>query len=117
VIPLRPSSVELAPITDFESVGAFSGELANGSGEAHIHFVEIAAGGEIGPHIAGFGQIFLCLEGTGWIAASDGQRIPIQTGEAVHVARGELHSKGSLTGMRGLIVQVHDLSLCPSSNF
>jgi hypothetical protein len=38
VIPLRPSSVELAPITDFDSVGAFGRELAMGSGEAHVHF-------------------------------------------------------------------------------
>ena len=86
-------------------------ELAAGSGEAHIHVVQIAAGGEIAPHVAGFGQLFPCLEGSGWVAAADGERVSISRGQVAYFARGERHSKGSADGLRALIIQVHDLHL------
>ena len=103
---------ELAPVVDFQSWHAGAAELATGSGAAHIHIVHIAAGGEIGPHVAGFDQLFLCFEGTGWVAAADGQRISISRGEVAYFARGERHSKGSTNGLHALMIQVHDLDLC-----
>lgn len=103
----------LAPVVDFQSRDSHAAELATGSGEAHIHVVHIAAGGEIGPHVAGFGQLFLCLAGSGWVAAADGARVSISQEQVVYFARGELHSKGSAEGLRALIIQVHDLQLRP----
>lgn len=102
---------ELQAITEFQSSRAASDELAAGTGEAHVHFVDIAADGEIGPHVAGFGQLFVCLAGEGWVASADGVRVPLCDGQAAFFARGERHSKGSVTGMRALIVQVLDLEL------
>ena len=102
---------ELAPIVEFESRNAVAAELASGSGEAHIHTVIIAAGGEIGPHVAGFGQLFVCLEGSGWAAGADDERVPLSHGDVAYFARSERHSKGSADGLRALIVQVHDLHL------
>jgi quercetin dioxygenase-like cupin family protein len=112
LILLRPSSRDLRSIREFQNVGARSVELAAGAGESHIHLVEIDAGGEIGPHPAGFSQIFFCLEGSGWVASADGARAPIGRGSAAFFARGEVHSKGSAHGLRALIVQVHDLHAC-----
>jgi quercetin dioxygenase-like cupin family protein len=102
----------LVPVVDFQSRDTGAVELAIGSGEAHVHIVQIAAGGEIGPHVAGFGQLFVCLEGGGWVAAGDGERVSISHGQIAYFARGERHSKGSAVGLRALIVQVHDLHLC-----
>jgi hypothetical protein len=65
VIVVRLATRELAPILDFQSHAAHSAELALGDGEAHIHVVDIHPGGDIGRHIAGFGQLFVCLEGNG----------------------------------------------------
>jgi quercetin dioxygenase-like cupin family protein len=112
LILFSPFAHELAPVIDFQSQEAGAAELATGSGEAHIHVIHIAAGGEIGPHVAGFGQVFLCLEGSGWVAAADGEHVPIVRGQAAYFARGERHSKGSTDGLRALIIQVHDLHLC-----
>jgi AraC-like protein len=109
------AACELTPVVDFESQHAAAAELATGSGEAHVHIVHIAAGGEIGPHVAGFGQLFVCLEGSGWAAAADGNRVSISGGQVAYFARGELHSKGSTDGLRALIVQVHDLDLCSAA--
>ena len=106
---------ELAPIVDFASRDAASAELASGSGEAHVHIVEIGAGGEIGPHVAGFSQLFVCLAGSGWVTAGDNKRVSISTGQVAYFARGELHSKGSDTGLRAMIIQVRDLEITSSS--
>ena len=102
---------ELHAILDFQSTGAASVELAAGLGDAHVHLVEIAAGGEIGPHVAGFGQLLVCMAGEGWAASADGIRVPLHLGQAAYFARGERHSKGSTTGLRALIVQVRDLNV------
>lgn len=104
---------ELTAIIDFQSRDSGAAELATGSGEAHIHIVHIAAGGEIGPHVTGFGQLFFCLDGSGWVASADGQRVSISCGQVAYFARGEQHSKGSAEGRRTLIIQVHDLQPCP----
>ena len=105
----------LATIVDFHSHGASAAEMATGTGSAHIHLVQIDAGGEIGPHVAGFGQLFLALDGRGWVSAGDGKRVSIARGQAAYFARGERHAKGSDDGLRALIIQVSDLHLCEPS--
>src|SRR6476646_8565781 len=112
MILFNSGAANLLPIVAFASRDASATQLAAGSGEAHIHIVHIAAGGEIGPHVAGFGQLFLCLEGSGWVAAADDERISISRGQVAYFARGERHSKGSTDGLHALIIQVHDLDLC-----
>jgi quercetin dioxygenase-like cupin family protein len=89
---------------------ASSLELAEGEGEAHAYVVHFEPGGEIGPHEAGFGQLFVALSGDGWIAGGDGGRVPLAEGQAAFIARGETHSKGSETGLTALMVQVRDLT-------
>ena len=114
MILFAPMACELTPIIDFQSRDSVAAELANGSGDAHVHIVQIAAGGEIGPHVAGFGQLFFCLEGSGWVAAADDKHVSISHGQVAYFARGERNSKGSADGLRALIIQVHDLHLAAS---
>ena len=98
-------------ITEYDSSGASSIDVAEGKGEAHAYLVYFEAGGEIGPHEAGFGQLFLAVSGGGWVAGDDGERIPLAQGEAAFIRRGEIHAKGSETGMTAFMVQVRDLAL------
>jgi quercetin dioxygenase-like cupin family protein len=88
---------------------ASSIDLAEGEGEAHAYVVYFEQGGVIGPHEAGFGQLFVALSGDGWVAGADGVRMPLAQGQAAHISRGEIHSKGSETGLTALMVQVRDL--------
>ena len=60
------------PIGEFGSQAAAAFPLASGSGEAHAYVVFLAPGGVIGPHPAGFGQLFVPLAGTGWWAPPPG---------------------------------------------
>jgi hypothetical protein len=102
---------ELAqPITLFDSTGAMSVPLGDGVGEAHIYWVHIEAGGCIGAHPAGFGQLFLVVAGSGWVAGADGVRVAVSAGQGAYFERGEYHSKGSEAGLAAIMVQVADLT-------
>jgi quercetin dioxygenase-like cupin family protein len=88
---------------------ASSIELAQGEGAAHAYVIYFEPGGIIGAHEAGFGQILFAVAGSGWVAGVDGQRIALAEGEAAFISRGEVHSKGSESGMTALMIQVLDL--------
>ncbi len=49
------------------------------------------------------------------MAAGNGERISLREGEVAFIRRGEIHSKGSDTGMTAFMVQVRDLSPSPFS--
>ena len=100
-------------IREFDSVGAAALALANGAGDAHIYTLCFEPGGRIGPHVAGFGQMLVPLSGRGWVAGADGERVFLGPGQAACWSRGELHSKGSDTGMTALMIQVRDLVPLP----
>jgi quercetin dioxygenase-like cupin family protein len=85
-------------------------ELAEGQGEAHAYVLYFEPGGEIGPHEAGFGQLFLAVSGSGWVAGADGVHLPLAEGEAAFIRRGEVHSKGSEAGLTALMLQVRELA-------
>lgn len=97
------------PITRFASAAASSLALADGSGEAHVYCVRFGPGGRIGEHPTGFGQLFLVVEGRGWVQGGDGARVELAAGQGAWLARGELHAKGSDQGMTAIMIQVRDL--------
>ena len=97
------------PIELFDAVDAANVHLGSGRGEAHAYCVYFSPGGNIGPHPAGFAQLFLVVEGSGWVAGSDGIRLPLTTGKGAHFAPGEVQSKGSDSGMTVIMVQADEL--------
>jgi quercetin dioxygenase-like cupin family protein len=97
-------------ITRFASRGVTAVPCGDGYGEAHVYCLRFVPGGEIGPHEAGFGQLLLVVEGSGWVAGADGRRVELREGQAARIDRGEIHSKGSERGMTAIMVQVSELS-------
>ena len=93
------------PITLFESVAASSVSLGHGRGDLHVYCVHLGANGEIGAHPTGFAQLFLVVQGTGWAEGADGRRVALRAGQGAFFERGEMHSKGSETGMTAIMVQ------------
>jgi quercetin dioxygenase-like cupin family protein len=98
-------------VDELESTGTTAAQIGSGAGEAHVYTLRIEPGGRIGPHVAGFSQLLIPLEGSGWAAGQDGIEFPLEVGQAAYFARGELHSKGSETGMTALMIQVKSLAL------
>ena len=97
------------PVALFESASAYSVSVGNGVGEAHVYCLHFEPGGKIGEHPAGFGQLFLVVAGEGWAAGEDGRRVRLTAGQGAYFRRGELHAKGSETGMTAIMVQVAEL--------
>jgi quercetin dioxygenase-like cupin family protein len=97
------------PIELFDSVAASSLHLGYGKGEAHVYCIYLEPGAEIGVHRAGFGQLFLVVEGRAWAAGEDGRRESLSKGQGAYFEAGEEHSKGSEEGASVIMVQVEDL--------
>lgn len=97
------------PIDEFDSAGAAAHHLGSGAGAVHVYAVHLEPGGVIGAHEAGFDQLFVPVHGGGWAAGADGVRRWIGVGEAAVIRRGEVHAKGSETGLVALMVQVERL--------
>lgn len=98
-------------IEQFASTGASSVVLVHGNGESHAYAIHFVPGGTIGPHPAGFDQLFLVVEGVGWVAGADGVRISVGRHCGAFVPKGEVHSKGSETGMLALMIQASNFSV------
>lgn len=100
-------------ISAYESQGAYALSLGDGRGEGHVYRIRIEPGGAIGPHAAGFGQLFLVVGGSGWISGGDAVRYPLAAGQGAWIARGEVHAKGSDTGLTAIMVQLTELTAAP----
>jgi quercetin dioxygenase-like cupin family protein len=109
MMTLSFSERQAEPIDLFESVRASCVRLGDGQGEAHVYCVRFDPGGMIGAHPAGFGQLFLITEGSGWVSGQDGKRVELSAGQGAYFSRGETHSKGSDVGMTAIMIQVKEL--------
>ncbi len=99
------------PIMQFGSRLAAARTLAAGAGEAHAYVVRIEAGGLVDRHVAGFGQLWIVIDGSGWVEGGDGARVGVRAGDVAFFARGETHAKGSDDGLTAVMVQVRDLTV------
>jgi quercetin dioxygenase-like cupin family protein len=100
------------PIIEYSSRHASAVALASGQGEAHVYCLHLDAAGEIGAHEAGFDQLFLVVEGSGWVSGSDGRRQPLAQAQGALIARGEVHAKGTESGMTAIMVQMTQCLSC-----
>ena len=103
--PGRSSPIEL-----FGSVRATSVPVADGSGAVHVYAVRFAPGGSIGRHEAGFDQLFLVVEGSGWAEGGDGVRVDLPAGRGAFFRKGEMHAKGSEAGLTAIMVQAGEMT-------
>jgi quercetin dioxygenase-like cupin family protein len=95
-------------VTEYSSVKVRSVALASGKGETHVWLLTFEPHGMIGAHTAGFDQLFFVLEGSAWVVAN-GERTELAAHEAATIDLGQVHSKGSETGARVLMVQLSSL--------
>jgi len=107
VLDLRREKAER--IDEYGSLGARAVLGARGEGKTHVYALYFEPGGRIGRHRAGPAQLFLAVAGSGWVEDGDGVRRVIRTGEAALIERGEVHAKGSDSGMAAVMIQVESL--------
>ena len=69
----------------------------------------VGKGGFVPKHPAVGPQLFAVVEGSGWVAGGDGERVPISAGQAAYWEPGEMHESGTDAGMRVIVVQAESL--------
>jgi quercetin dioxygenase-like cupin family protein len=90
----------------FGSVGFRHSRLARG--EVQVSLAGVEPGGRIGGHDAVARQLFVVLEGSGWVR-TDRERAELGPGQAALWEAGEWHESGTEDGMRVLIVEGSEL--------
>ena len=103
---LRFGKEKSSKIENYDSVGAWAQPLGDGAGASHVYSVYLDSDSEIGPHPTGFCQLFLVTGGSGWVASADNRRVELAAGEGAFFEKGEVHSKGSDSGMHAIMIQV-----------
>lgn len=93
------------PIAEFGSVGLTITPVVRATGETQVVAMWLSPGGSVGRHEASSGQLFLVIQGSGWVEGGDGARREIRAGQAAWWDDGEMHAAGSATGMAALVIE------------
>ena len=92
-------------IDRYESSGFVISKVAHLFEEAVVNCAYLDSGGVIGYHQAVLQQLFLVVQGQGWVRGQSAERIPIQAGQAAFWEKGEWHETGAETGMTAIIIE------------
>jgi quercetin dioxygenase-like cupin family protein len=95
-------------VTEWASSGVRVEPLAIGraSDRTAVTLARFAAGANLGPHLAGYWQVFAVVDGAGWVSGNDQQRRDVAAGQAAVWEPGEVHESGSDAGMTAVLVQM-----------
>ncbi|RIJ63338.1 cupin [Rummeliibacillus sp. TYF005] len=96
-------------ITNYNSVSAFYSKLMKTQSPTNMGFINIEQGGIVGYHKAPVPQLFIVVEGEGWVEGEDQKRKAIKSGQGVFWKKGEGHISGSETGLTALVLQAEEL--------
>jgi quercetin dioxygenase-like cupin family protein len=89
--------------------GSVSARVRRLAPQAHAVVIEIGPGGVVGRHSSVVAQLFVVARGSGWVSGAEGEREPIDAGDAVLWELGEEHESGSASGMTALVLEAEAL--------
>jgi quercetin dioxygenase-like cupin family protein len=61
--------------------------------------------GSIGGHLLSSPQIFLIVDGEGWVKSNNPEAIPVMAGDLIFWDAGEWHEAGSDSGMTVVLIE------------
>jgi len=96
-------------IHQYESLNVIMSRIIQTSLGAHIGCMHMDADGVVGYHQAGMPQLFLVVQGEGWVTDESRQRVPIKAGQAAFWTAGEWHESGTDTGMMAIVIESNDM--------
>ena len=97
-------------IDHYGSLGFIISKVAHLNAGAIINCAYLASGGVIGYHQAAVSQLFLVVQGEGWVGGESPERYSIKMGQAVFWEKGEWHESGTETGMTAIIIEGENIS-------
>ncbi len=92
-------------VEKYKSSGFIISRVAHLFDEAVVHCAYLKAGGMIDYHQATTHQLFMVVQGEGWVSDERREQISIRTGQAAFWQKGEWHESGTPTGMIAVILE------------
>lgn len=92
-------------IDRYHSSGFTISRVVHLSDESVVHCAYLDANGVIGYHQATIPQLFMAVQGGGWVRGESPEKTLIKTGQAVYWEKGEWHASGTETGMTAIIIE------------
>lgn len=96
-------------IDRFGSVKAVILKVVNLNDEAIVNCVYIRPNGKIGYHQAISQQLFLLVEGEGWVRSESQKELVVREGHAVLWEKDKWHESGNEKGMTAVIIESADI--------
>jgi quercetin dioxygenase-like cupin family protein len=98
------------PITQHRSAGAAVVGIARINGRAQVVCIRLGAGGVLGEHPAAGAQLFLVVEGSGWVRGGADRR-DVAAGSGAFWQANELHESGTDDGLTAIVVEAESIEL------
>lgn len=92
-------------IDHYNSSGIVISKIVRSLEEAVVNCVYLEAKGMIGYHQAAVPQLFLVVQGEGWVRGEETDRTAIKAGQAAYWEKDEWHESDTETGMTAIIIE------------
>ncbi|MBI5653306.1 MAG: cupin [Chloroflexi bacterium] len=98
----------------YDSVNLRAMPIAKFAADVSVHCLYLDAGGVIGNHPTTNTQLFLVVDGAGWVRGESGAMQPIATGQAALWDAGEWHESRADQGMIAIVIEGKNIALSKS---
>ena len=98
-------------IDQYNSTGFILSKVVHLFDKAVLNCAYLNANGVIGYHQAAIPQLFLVVQGVGWVRGEFTEKTAIKTGQASFWEKNEWHESGTETGMTAIIIEGVNLDL------
>ena len=93
-------------IDDYGSLNLTLSRIATPiTGEVYVRCMHLGPGGQVGYHQAAVPQLFLVVQGHGWVRGEVDERHPVAAGRAAFWEAGEWHAAGTDQGMMAMVIE------------
>lgn len=96
-------------IEKFNSNFIFS-KILHSNGDAKVSCFHLSQNGIVGYHQAATPQLFLVVQGAGWVRGETSERTPITKYQALFWNKNEWHEVGTNTGLVAIVIESESLN-------
>lgn len=92
-------------ITQYGSEQASATPLTLPEGDAHVVRIRLGAGGVLGRHAGQVDQLFVVVEGEGFVSGADAEPTPVAAGTAIYWPAREEHETRTEHGLTAIVIE------------
>ncbi len=99
------------PLGGLDSGALKLSAIVRTEGETRIAALHLGPGGAVARHPAAVRQLFLVVEGSGWVSGREEVEEPIAAGEGVFWNAEEEHGASTETGLRAIVIEADSMDV------